>query len=160
MRQGANMGEPQYRLEGIVHTRNDGLEDFAADIATIPSGGGGESQPRKDVNFYDYDGVRIFSYSKEEANSLTELPTPPLKDDLNFTGWTYSLQAIKDQVGKCDIGALYSYNNPDYFVALTILVPSDNFTIKFRDAFYKGEKLDWGDGNVIENQSSILTNKT
>lgn len=115
------------------------------------------SVEEKDVNFYDYDGVRLFSYSKEEANSLTELPTPPLKDDLNFTGWTYSLQAIKDQVGKCDIGALYSYNNPDYFVALTILVPSDNFTIKFKDAFWSVDKLDWGDGNIIENPSSTVS---
>lgn len=115
------------------------------------------SVEEKDVNFYDYDGVRLFSYSKEEANSLTELPTPPLKDDLNFTGWTYSLQAIKDQVGKCDIGALYSYNNPDYFVALTILVPSDNFTIKFRNVFWSDDKLDWGDGNVIENHSSTIS---
>ena len=44
------------------------------------------SVEEKDVNFYDYDGIRIFSYSKEEVNLLTELPVPPLKDDLDFKG--------------------------------------------------------------------------
>ena len=29
------MGEPQYRLEGIVHTRNDGMEDFEGPLDVI-----------------------------------------------------------------------------------------------------------------------------
>ena len=153
---------------------NNNLEDFVNDLASVIRCRSKDfnimnvqdmperirqigSVEEKDVNFYDYDGVRIFSYSKEEANSLTELPVPPLKDDLIFKGWTYTLQAIRDQAGKCDIGALYSYNNPDYFVALTILVPSDNFTIKFKNALFTSDKLDWGDGNVIENQTSTVS---
>ena len=29
------MGEPQYRLEGIVHTRNEGMEDFEGPLDVI-----------------------------------------------------------------------------------------------------------------------------
>ena len=29
------MAEPQYRLEGIVHTRNEGMEDFEGPLDVI-----------------------------------------------------------------------------------------------------------------------------
>ena len=56
----------------------DGLEEFASDIATIPSGGG-ESQPRKDVNFYDYDGTIVNSYTAAEFAELSAIPTELVK---------------------------------------------------------------------------------
>ena len=33
--QGAAMSEPRYRLEGIVHTRNEGMEDFEGPLDII-----------------------------------------------------------------------------------------------------------------------------
>ena len=90
---------------------NDGLEDFAADIATIPSGGGGGSQPRKDVNFYDYDGTIVNSYTAAEFANLTEFPSNPSHDGLTTQGWNWdtlaNAKAYVTSYGKLDIGQMY-----------------------------------------------------
>lgn len=69
----------------------------------VPSEGGGGSTPtelkRNDVNFFDYDGTLLYSYSYEEACDLTELPPAPSHDGLEFKEWNYDLQDIKDQGG-------------------------------------------------------------
>jgi hypothetical protein len=38
-------------------------QDFATEIASIESGSERENVGIKDVNFYDYDGTRLYSYS-------------------------------------------------------------------------------------------------
>ena len=47
------------------------------------SGGSSAASP-KDVNFYDYDGTLVASYSLSEAQSLTALPDGPTHDGLTF----------------------------------------------------------------------------
>ena len=48
------------------------------DIVVAAEGGGAAvSVPMKDVNFYDYDGTRLYSYTVAEAAALTELPPLP-----------------------------------------------------------------------------------
>ena len=87
---------------------NDGLEDFAADIATIPSGGGG-STTRKDVNFYDYDGTIVNSYTATEFANLSAMPDNPSHDGLTAQGWNWSLSDAKSYVasyGELDVGQL------------------------------------------------------
>ena len=39
--------------------------------------GGGKELKRDDVNFFDYDGTLLYSYTWEEAKNLTELPPLP-----------------------------------------------------------------------------------
>ena len=50
---------------------NTGLRGFANAINSIPSGGSMAS--RKDVNFYDYDGTIVNSYTAEEFAELTAM---------------------------------------------------------------------------------------
>ena len=95
---------------------NDGLEEFASDIATIPSGGGGGSQPRKDVNFYDYDGTIVNSYTASEFANLTAMPDNPSHDGLTAQGWNWILANAKSYVstyGKLDIGQMYASDTPN-----------------------------------------------
>lgn len=70
-------------------------------IATRVGGGsgGGGSQPsaRKDVNFFDYDGTLLYSYSWGKAKNLTELPPLPVHDGLEVREWNYTLEDIKMQ---------------------------------------------------------------
>lgn len=51
----------------------------------------------KDVNFYNYDGTLLHSYTLEEAQTLTELPPAPQmhRDFLTFEEWNWSLEDIK-----------------------------------------------------------------
>lgn len=52
---------------------------------------------RNDVNFFDYDGTLLYSYTWEEAKNLTELPEAPSHEDMNFVEWNYTLEDIKEQ---------------------------------------------------------------
>ena len=79
-------------------------------VAVPTEGGGAVSVGRKDVNFYDYDGTLLHSYSAAEALVLTALPENPSHSGLTAQGWNWSLSDMKSQVqsmGKCDIGQMY-----------------------------------------------------
>ena len=85
---------------------NDGLEEFAADIETIPSGGSADA-----VKFYDYDGTVLHSYSASEFANLTELPSNPTHEGLTSQGWNWALAAAKTYVadyGELNIGQVYN----------------------------------------------------
>lgn len=86
-------------------------QNFSEEIRGIESGFVGKEY--KDVNFFDYDGTILFSYTWEEAEKLTEMPTPPsnLHKGLLFEGWNYTLEEMKAQGDYADIGALYMTDN-------------------------------------------------
>ena len=94
---------------GTVST-GDGFEDFPADIATIPSGGGGSGDASKPVRFMDYDGSIVASYTPEEFAELTEMPANPSHDGLTAQGWNWTLSDAKEYVssyGALDVGQMY-----------------------------------------------------
>ena len=62
------------------------------------SGGGGGSAEQKQVNFIDYDGTILHSYTAAEANALTELPSNPSHSGLTAQGWNWTLAQIKAQL--------------------------------------------------------------
>ena len=74
-------------------------------------GNGGKELTRNDVNFFDYDGTLLYSYSWEEAKKLTELPEAPSHEDMNFVEWNYTLEDIKAQgfTVFADEGGYYRY---------------------------------------------------
>ena len=74
----------------------------AAIVGTATAGGGG-SVSKKQVNFIDYDGTFLYSYTVEEAQALSALPENPSHDGLTAQGWNWTLAQIKD----------YLTNNPD-----------------------------------------------
>lgn len=89
---------------GTVST-GDGFEDFPADIASIPSGGGGGSgDASKPVRFMDYDGSIVASYTPEEFAELTEMPANPSHDGLTAQGWNWSI-----------VGIQVRYKSPKFF---------------------------------------------
>ena len=62
---------------------------------------------KKDVNFYDYDGTLVTSYTKTEFLSLSAMPDNPSHDGLTAQGWNWSLNDAKTYVtanGKLDVG--------------------------------------------------------
>jgi len=94
---------------GTVST-GDGFEEFPADIATIPGGGGGSGDASKPVRFMDYDGSIVASYTPEEFAELTEMPANPSHDGLTAQGWNWSITDAKAYVaeyGLIDIGQMY-----------------------------------------------------
>lgn len=122
------------------------------------SGGAVES----DVNFYDYDGTLVKSYTAADFASLTAFPANPSHTGLTAQGWNWYLSDAKTYVatyGKLDIGQLYITDDAKTRFYITLSEPSQlglgmNIAIKGR-AF-----IDWGDGSSIESMSaSSLTSQ-
>ena len=86
---------------------------FDTAIANLPSGGTTEVE-EKDVNFYDYDGTRLHSYTKTEFLALDSMPSNPSHEGLTSQGWSYTLQEAKSVVtewGMLDIGHYFVTND-------------------------------------------------
>lgn len=81
-------------------------KDFSNEIRSIQSGAAPMVE-EKDVSFWDYDGTLLYSYTIEEAQALTELPTPPSHEGLVFDGWNWDYEDVIALDYPMDIGALY-----------------------------------------------------
>ena len=84
--------------------------NFDTAIANLPSGGGTTEVESKDVDFYDYDGTRIYSYTKTEFLALESMPSNPTHEGLTAQGWNWTLsdaQTFVTTYGKMDIGQFY-----------------------------------------------------
>ena len=67
---------------------------------TVNVSGGGDTTPvsPKAVNFIDYDGTVLYSYSESDALALTDLPANPSHSGLTAQGWNWTLAQIKSQL--------------------------------------------------------------
>jgi hypothetical protein len=143
--------------KGGTVTSGDGFEEFPADIATIPSGGG-ESAERNGVNFYDYDGTIVDSYSASDFAALSALPDNPAHEGLTAQGWNWSLADAKAYVakyGRLDIGQMYITDDGALRLYIHLeegrlspvlgLCPNGTLTV------------DWGDGSATETMTGSST---
>lgn len=126
--------------------------EFVSEIESITTGGGGSTPAVEvqlsDVNFFDYDGTIIASYTEEQAKALTELPTPPEHDGLVFQGWNYTLEEVIANADAADVGALYITD--DGATRLDIRIASNerkNILISIYQTKSAGVLIDWGDGS-------------
>ena len=128
---------------------------FVSAIEGIETGGGSapvvvEEPVEKDVNFYDYDGRRLFSYTTEEAAALTELPTPPARDGLVFQEWNWTLDEVK-KAKAADIGA--NCTTTDGKTRLYIKIDNQarkDMTLNLYQNSAGDISVDWGDGSAAE----------
>ena len=129
--------------------------------ATSGGGGGGTSASPSDVNFYDYDGTLLYSYTISEANLLTELPQPPTHDGLTFQGWNYPLEAVRSAMRRMDIGATYITSDGKTRLHITVPAnsepglppPRNQVPLYFRQNVANGVTIDWGDSSPAETLS-------
>ena len=81
--------------------------DKSGAVITGTMAGGGEPVQSKNVNFIDYDGTVLHSYTVAEAAALTALPPLPSHDGLICQGWNWSLANIKALGRAVTVGAMY-----------------------------------------------------
>ena len=128
-------------------------------ITSIPSGGETQEAEWKDVNFIDYDGKNLYSYTTEEALALTELPPAPDRTSkgLQFQEWNYTLAQVKAEAnasGKCTAGATYTTTDGKTHIKITIYDEYySNIPLVFRQTVSEGVEVDWGDGSPDETYS-------
>lgn len=115
--------------------------------------------PKSDVNFYDYDGEVVASYTAAKFALLSELPVNPSHAGLVAEGWNWSLADAKEYVaayGKLEIGQNYitesgateidvNLANPDLSPYLVLAV---NGTVS----------VDWGDGSESDTMAGSSLN--
>ena len=124
-------------------------QEFSEKILDITSGGNIEVMP-KDVNFYDFDGTLLYSYSVEEFLALQDIPSLPTHDLLTSLRWTYQLEDAKSYVGKyryLDIGAIYKPNDGKTRFYLDVPYGGATFSFKFTQSISNGCVINYGDGS-------------
>ena len=115
-------------------------------------GGGTTDVESNDIDFYDYDGTRVASWTLAELASKTELPTPPSHDGLTFQGWNWTLAQLKSSNRMVDVGAHYvttdgktklyleiPYNAPSHALAIMVYLKHYPSTTSI---------IEWGDGTT------------
>ena len=85
---------------------------FVSAINAISTGGGGEPVTEKQINFIDYDGTILHSYTASEWASVTALPSNPSHTGLTSQGWNWTKAEIDAQLtdvpdGDIFVGQMY-----------------------------------------------------
>ena len=114
-------------------------------------GGGGSSVVPNDVNFYDYDGTIVASYSLSEAQSLTALPDAPTHSGLTFQGWNYTLEKVKAFTHPMNVGAMYITDDGKTRLHIRIAAEGRmNVPLYISQTVANGVTIDWGDGSATQ----------
>ena len=128
-------------------------QNFSDEIASIKSG---SSEPikEKSVNFWDYDGTLLYSYTINEAKAMTKLPNLPTHEEQNLfyaSDWSETLENVNNVFGFLDVYAnykpidtTYSYCSIFYFdissETLTLTVNKSSSSVN--------AVIHWGDGTT------------
>lgn len=128
--------------------------EMAAAIRAIQTGSGGgttSSVALKDVNFYDYDGTPVASYTLAEAQALTALPDGPTHDGLVFQGWNWSLEKINALTRPMNVGAMYITDDGKTRLHIRVWdTARSNVPLYFSQTVANGVTIDWGDGSATK----------
>ena len=152
----------------------DGLDTRLAqnvetNILKMAEEGGGSCSvdvPKRDVNFYDYDGTVVASYSANDFLQLSEMPKNPTHEGLISQGWNWSYDSAIDYVSKyglLEVGQSYITDNGatrmhfDFSDCI-----NKTITICFTQSESNGCLVDWGDGvtETFENNGVVTTTHT
>lgn len=127
------------------------LED---DITVVDVTAASGPVKEKQVNFIDYDGTILYSYTKAEAEALTELPANPSHTGLVSQGWNWTLAQIKTQLtalpgGNVWIGQMYRTESGNTEIDVLFVDParlSPILTICVNGTI----TVDWGDNTTAD----------
>lgn len=130
------------------------MTNTAGEKVTYSEGTGGGAPvevEEKDVNFFDYDGTLLYSYTLAEAQALTELPPLPSREGLICQGWNWDLESVNAVYYGVDIGA--SYITDDGKTRIYITIDQDarlNVDLNINQSVSGSVTVNWGDGSAAE----------
>lgn len=135
--------------ENGTYTADDG-KAYSPVVVNV-SGSVIENQPIKDVNFFDYDGTCVYSYTFAEWASVTELPSQPLHEGLIADGWALfdNVDAVNTRITNVPNQSIYVfpyYKTDDGKTRLYLNIVS-SYAIYFGFGVNGTIRIDWGDGS-------------
>lgn len=108
-----------------------------------------------DINFWDYDGTLLYSWTLAELATKTELPPLPSHEGLLCQGWNWTLQDIKDAGRELDIGALYITDDGKTRLYVDVDTETwDDFVLNYWQSTRNATTVDWGDGTTPETKNA------
>lgn len=147
-------------LKSPVTQPGDDMSDWAASIASIPSEVRTEGNlDDNDVIFCDYDGTVLHTYSRSEVSSMESLPQLPTRTGMEYQGWNWTLNGLKQQalqVGKALVSAICK--PADDCTKVTITIPDAKYSevpMRFSQTVSHGVEVNWGDGSIVETFGTI-----
>lgn len=139
--------------KGVTVPAATKLDGYPALVDQIQQGGGGIVE-EKNVNFYDYDGELVYSYSKADFLALNEMPANPTHDGLTAQGWNWTLSDAKTYVTSYDylnIGQHYVTSDGKTRVYVHLDDPDYLFCqASWDQSAANGVSINWGDGSEPE----------
>lgn len=122
--------------------QNKNLQNLTATIDSLQA----NSVDSKDVDFIDYDGTILYSYTAQEFANLTQLPPNPSHPGLTAEGWNWTLadaKALVQKTGFMDIGQCYVTTDEKTHVYITLEEPLTILSYIYAEG---SVTIDWGDG--------------
>ena len=149
----ANLGRC-YRFTGVTdgtYTTNNiyVVGESGMSIQLIPYKPEGPNEISKEVNFLDYDGTILYSYTAAEFAALSSMPSNPTHDGLTAQGWNWSLANAKAYVAKYEklnIGQMYITDDGKTRIYIHL---EEGRTSPVLSVCPNGTvDIDWGDGTT------------
>ena len=130
-------------------TPSQGYDGFSSVIVEASSSG--ESALKKQINFIDYDGTILYSYSTSEWANVSALPANPSHNGLTAQGWNWSLADAKAYVakyGRLEIGQMYITASGD--TEIDVRFEEGRLSPVMTIAVNGTVTVDWGDGTTVD----------
>lgn len=150
---------PEESVQAIadaIRSKNGSSETYkigqmAEAINNIPTGGGMSAEV-KQINFIDYDGTIVDSYTSAEWSSVSALPSNPTHDGLLAQGWNWTKAQIDAQLTAMPdapvwIGQMYITASGDTEIDISF-DNSIRLSPYLRIAVNGEITIDWGDGSM------------
>lgn len=144
-------------VSGTLNVSENGVHDVRnyANVSVAVASGGAS---KNDVNFYDYDGAIVKSYTAAEFAELAAMPANPTHEGLTAQGWNWSLADAKTYVakyGKLDVGQMYITNDGKTRIYIHL---EDGRLAPYLGLAVNGTAtVEWGDGNTSTVTGSSTT---
>ena len=104
-----------------------------------------------DINFWDYEGTLLYSWTFAELATKTELPPLPSHDGLICQGWNWTLDEIKATGYGADVGAIYTTDDGKTRLYITLTALDDlTVTVYFHQSAAGLVSVDFGDGSEAQ----------
>ena len=132
------------------------VTDYAEAVVNVPTGGGGVEE--NDVNFIDYDGTIVASYSAADFLARSAMPENPEHEGLTAQGWNWSLadaQSYVQDYGKLVVGQMYITESGD--TEIDIELHEGRLSPTLALGVQGTVEIDWGDGSTKDTVTGQYT---